>query len=309
MDDNKIRVAAFDRLAILCRVFGDDIPWAAIADGFSVSGEKILFANKAVGIFKPRQMGRGAISIKTTRPRHGRVNVYADKEGADGDFIYSLQGDDPNNHYNRALAESMLDQTPIIYFHAVAEGVYKAIYPCFVESIDTAAMTCRVTVGQVANSDYPMRPETLMMLPDQVERRYAVREAKVRLHQATFREMVLSAYGKKCAMSSLPVPELLEAAHIIPDSHDEGVAGIRNGICLSRIHHRAFDANLIGIDPDYRIKISDRLLGISDGPVLEEGLKALNGRQIDLPRDKSLWPSAELLEKRFSAFNSWTWSE
>lgn len=37
---------------------------------------------------------------------------------------------------------------------------------------------------------------------------------------------------------------------------------VNNGICLSRIHHRAFDANLIGIDADYRIQISDRLLAL-----------------------------------------------
>jgi hypothetical protein len=38
-----------------------------------------------------------------------------------------------------------------------------------------------------------------------------------------------------------------------------------------------FDAHLIGIDPDYRIHVSDRLLEIRDGPFLELGLKGIAG--------------------------------
>jgi hypothetical protein len=40
-----------------------------------------------------------------------------------------------------------------------------------------------------------------------------------------------------------------------------------------KLHHAAFDAHLIGIDPDYGIHVSDRLLEIRDGPFLELGLK------------------------------------
>lgn len=309
MSDAGIRLAAFKRIALLCKVYGDDIPWSAIAEGFTFSGEKVLFANKAVGIFQPKQMARGVISIKTTIPRAGRINIYDDQEGKDGDFIYALQGSDPNNHYNRSLRESYEDNTPFVYFHAVSEGIYKAIYPCFVASIDVTQMKCRVTVGDALSNDYEHAPEELLVMPNQVDRRYAVREARVRLHQATFREMVLSAYARKCAMSSLPVPELLEAAHIIPDSHEEGVSEVRNGICLSRIHHRAFDSNLIGITPDYRIKVSDRLLELTDGPILEDGIKALDGRAILLPKDKSLRPDPELLERRFTIFKSWKWAQ
>lgn len=309
MSDTEIRLAAFDRLAMLCKVYGDDIPWGAIAEGFSVAGENILFANKVVGIFSPKQMVRGVLSIKTTKPRPGRVNVYEDQEGPDGDFIYSLQGDDPNNHYNRSLREALEDKAPLIYFHAVSSGVYKAIYPCFIESIDEKSMKCRVTVGQSSDTDYVKIPESLLLMPDQIERRYAVREAKVRLHQATFREMVLSAYGRKCAMTSLPVPELLEAAHIIPDSHADGISAVKNGLCLSRIHHRAFDSNLLGVTPDLRIEVSRRLLDMTDGPILEAGIKALHGKKIDTPKDEAMKPDPQLLERRYATFAAWKWSD
>ena len=69
-------------------------------------------------------------------------------------------------------------------------------------------------------------------------------------------------------LSGLPEPMLLDAAHIIPDT-DEcwGQPVEPNGIPLSTIHHAAFAAHLIGVDPDYRIHVPDRLLSQNDGPM------------------------------------------
>ena len=54
---------------------------------------------------------------------------------------------------------------------------------------------------------------------------------------------------------------MLDAAHIIPDANEQlGQPVVPNGLPLSKIHHAAFDAYLIGIDPDYRVHVSDRLL-------------------------------------------------
>ena len=53
---------------------------------------------------------------------------------------------------------------------------------------------------------------------------------------------------------------------------------ISNGLPLTKLHHAAFDANLIGIDPDFRIHVSDRLLGIHDGPISNSGSKRSSGR-------------------------------
>lgn len=267
--------------------------------------ERVLLANKAVGIFKPKQMRIGALSIKTTIPREGRVNIYSDAEDEDGTFIYSLQGNDPGNHFNRSLKECHENNLPLIYFHGVAAGVYKAIFPCFIEGIDINKMICRVSVASKlisADMQYAARDS----LAWKVERRYALRETNVRLHQASFRHQVLDAYGQKCAMTGLPVPQLLEAAHIVADSHERGEAGVNNGICLSRIHHRAFDANLIGVSTDYRIRVSDQLMNMEDGVILEAGIKALHGKQIVLPRAKKNWPSQDLLAIRFEEFQSWT---
>ena len=71
-------------------------------------------------------------------------------------------------------------------------------------------------------------------------------------------------------MSGLLEPLLLDAAHIVADKEERlGQPVVPNGIPLSKIHHAAFDARLIGIDPDYRLHVAERLLLKKDGPMLD----------------------------------------
>jgi len=46
----------------------------------------------------------------------------------------------------------------------------------------------------------------------------------------------------------------------------------------------------IGIDPDFRVYVSDRLLEIHDGPFLELGLKGIVGQVIRLPDEARIGP-------------------
>lgn len=141
--------------------------------------------------------------------------------------------------------------------------------------------------------------------PAAAERRYALREVKARLHQASFRDAVLAAYGGRCVISHLPEPRLLDAAHIIVDAHEQlGQPIISNGLPLTKIHHAAFDANLIGIDSDFRIHVADRLLEIHDGPFLELGLKSIAGTRIEMPRRLEDRPDRNRLALRFEQFKN-----
>lgn len=95
----------------------------------------------------------------------------------------------------------------------------------------------------------------------------------------------------------------LGCAHIILDcDEDFGQPIVPNGLPLSKIHHAAFDANLIGIDPDFQVHVSEQLLSINDGPMFEHGLKALHGKQIHLPQRQADFPSRDRLALRFEAF-------
>ena len=125
---------------------------------------------------------------------------------------------------------------------------------------------------------------------------------KQRLHQASFREAVISAYQGRCSLSGLPEKRLLDAAHIIPDANEQlGQPVVPNGLPLSKIHHAAFDAYLIGIDPDYRVHVSDRLLEQHDGKMLE-ALKLLDGGKLHLPRRSEDFPDRDRLAQRYELF-------
>ena len=159
------------------------------------------------------------------------------------------------------------------------------------------ALKARVAFG-APDQEILTPPETAL------ERRYALRSVKQRLHQASFREAVISAYNGRCALSGLPEPLLLDAAHIIADKHELlGQPVVPNGIPLSKIHHAAFDTHLIGIDPDYRLHVSERLLGQKDGPMLE-ALKRLDGVTIHLPTRVKDRPDRDRLALRFERFRA-----
>jgi putative restriction endonuclease len=98
--------------------------------------------------------------------------------------------------------------------------------PAYVFGWDARALKARVAFGVPAD-DAPAFPAT------GVERRYALREVKQRLHQASFREAVIAAYAGRCAVSGLPEQRLLDAAHIVADRNEPlGQAIVPNGIPL-----------------------------------------------------------------------------
>lgn len=271
--------------------------------GFQFRGQRIPLLNPQRGIFKPASM-RYLLSIRTVFPRRGNRVWYDDQREVhrqlyDGDeFVdYAFMGTDPDAADNRWLREAYLNSVPIIYFLGIAPGRYQALLPVFVQDWDPKSLKARVAFG-VHDSAIYQPPENAF------ERRYALRTIKQRLHQASFREAVLSAYGGRCAISNMPEEALLDAAHIVADSDERlGQPVIRNGLALSKIHHAAFDAHLLGIDPDRRIHVAERLLEQHDGPVLES-LKQLRGEELRTPRRPGDLPDRERLAQRFEIFLS-----
>ena len=299
--DTLMRVAAFERVRRLNEIH-DHLTATELKPGFVFREERIPLVNPQRGIFKPQQM-RFLLSIKTVFPKPGGKVWYDDQREVhrqifqgDEAVDYAFMGKNPDAADNRWLKEAYENQIPVIYFLGIAPGRYQALLPTFISGWDGQALRARVTFGP--------NPETLAPPTDSLERRYALRTVKQRLHQATFREAVIAAYDGRCALSGLPEPLLLDAAHIIADKDDQlGQPLVTNGIPLSKIHHAAFDAHFIGIDPDFRMHVSDRLLGQNDGPMLE-ALKQLNGRNIRLPGRTKDHPDRNRLALRFDRFKS-----
>jgi len=298
-NDAQILRAAFSRVQELENDYRDAVPWSAIQEGFTCLGESILFANQVQGIFKPKQMQRGPISIKTTMPKGDAVNIYNDQLTDEGFYQYSLEAGNPHGERNILLWQALEDKAPFIYFHALAPAVYKILYPCFVSKILPEEGYAIVIIGKtMVHDDYDMEFE----FADEIESRYLVRETKMRLHQASFREAVLNAYKRRCAVTGLPVSQLLEAAHIIPDALIGDKQSVSNGISLSRLHHKAYDANLIGIDPDYTVHVSKDLIIEDGGPLLKHGILGFEGRKINVPANKALRPNRDYLARRFETY-------
>jgi len=106
---------------------------------------------------------------------------------------------------------------------------------------------------------------------------------KQRLHQAFFRDAVLSSYNSRCCVTGLPIIECLFAGHIIPWSVDEHRrADPTNGVCLSGTFDRLFDSGLVTIEVDLTLCVSKRLRGMTDRPVAEL-VAARHGQKIIPP--------------------------
>jgi len=86
---------------------------------------------------------------------------------------------------------------------------------------------------------------------------------KQRVHQAFFRESVLSSYDYTCCITGVQIPECLVASHIVPWNEDEKFrADPTNGLCLSATFHYLFDAGLVSLSPDLKVCLSRRVLSI-----------------------------------------------
>ena len=300
--DTRMRLAAFEHLRRLTEVH-DQLTAALLKPGFEFDGARIPLINPQRGIFKPRQM-RFLLSIKTVVPRQGGKVWYDDQREAHRQIYrgeeavdYAFMGDDPDAADNRWLREAHEHEVPVIYFLGVAPGRYQAMIPTFISGWNPAALKASISFGLPDRDDFTSPPQA-------AERRYALRVVKQRLHQDSFREAVITAYSGRCALSGLREHRLLDAAHIVSDKDELlGQPVVPNGLPLSKIHHAAFDADLIGIDPDYRVHVSERLLAQRDGPMLD-ALKQLQGGALNLPTRVGDRPDRDRLAVRFQRFKA-----
>ena len=250
------------QLSILVAQFGEDVPYIGGLDrGFAFRGRRVPYLNRQKGIYRSSaQRGPAALSIQTSAK-----SPYDDEILTDG-FAYAYRAGDINQSDNRALRAAYELHVPIVYFIGTRPGWYKPLFPCFVRADDPVAQRVTVTPGVLKG---PIDEPEPVALEDPIERRYAVRETRVRLHQARFRGRVVPAYDSQCAICSLKELRLLDAAHIVGDTELGGTATVRNGLSLCAIHHRAFDQDLVGVSPEYVVHVSERLLDDDDGPMLD----------------------------------------
>jgi hypothetical protein len=110
--------------------------------------------------------------------------------------------------------------------------------------------------------------------------------APLRPEQSRFRALVFDAYGGQCAVTGCAIEALLDAAHLRPwRTHNKAC----DGVLLRCDLHRLFDAGLLTIGPDYRVRA--RASGYED----------LDGRKIRLPKRRADWPRLPICEDTVSS--------
>lgn len=296
MRDDDVRSSCFASLDVLLAKHGPDVPHAALAEGFSFRGRRVPFLNRAYGIYRSAvQRGPAALSVNSSF----RQDRYRDEWTPDG-VLYAYHGTDPDSHYNRSLRSAHMLRVPIVYFFGTRPNWYRPFYPTFVEEDRPEELRVLLGFGRMRG---PYDEREPVRVVDAIERRYVVRQVRQRMYQARFRGAVLPAYRERCAICRLNETRLLDAAHIVGDADELGVADVSNGLSLCSIHHRAFDEDLVGVAPDLRVHLSRRLLDDEDGPMLEL-LKGSHGTSIEVPTRRTWRPDPERLAMRFERFRA-----
>lgn len=135
-------------------------------------------------------------------------------------------------------------------------------------------------------------------------RRYRSSIVSIRMHQARFRAQVLRAYAGACSVCRLRRAELVDAAHIVTDAQG-GEPVVQNGLALCRLHHAAFDRNIMGVSPDLVVHIRHDILSEIDGPMLVHGLQGFHQAALsNIPRRTTDRPGSTFLERRWEEFRA-----
>ena len=289
--DLQVRLAAFAWLKEQVELHGDVLPRRLLADGFVFEGQRVPMLGPQ-GIFKPRAC---ELPLSITTIPGGQ---YADKMSG-SDLRYSYRGTDPRHPDNVGLRQALAGHVPLVLFVRLEPGRYLVHQPVYIVADDPVGLVFDVdvdaTLGALAGAG-------LAVASDVIERRYVTSAFRRRVHQRAFRERVLAAYREQCAICHLRHQELLDAAHIVGDSEDEGDPVVSNGLALCKLHHAAFDSFFLAVRPDYTIEVRPSILAESDGPMLLYGLKQMHDRPIELPHSRSDRPDPVRLKSRYERF-------
>lgn len=285
----QLRRLIFERLAEIVAEHG--VVTRPELEALQVGNETRRIIDRNRGIWNPRSM------LATLSVISNPAGPYADTDVGDSLFAYDYRAGSTDGD-NKKMRQAHELGLPIILLRTIRPGVFVPVFPVYVvkDDIDNRRFVLALDESLRFVSDpLHLRP---------IEREYAIRAIKQRLHQPEFRGRIMLAYNQSCTVCALKHGRLLDAAHIIGDDKPHGVPVIDNGLSMCKIHHAAYDANLLGISPDYVVRINGDLMDEVDGPMLRHGLQEMDGRPITLPKRPSEMPSSERLAERFDEFKT-----
>jgi putative restriction endonuclease len=293
--DRGIRLGVFDWLTNRRGELGEALP-RSLLEGYQVEGRRVPLLGPS-GIWKPAVC---ELPISCTTICGG---TYPDEmDELKGVVRYSYRGTDPAHRDNVGLRRVMRERVPLVYFYCLTPGLYAAGYPAFVVADLPDKLTFLLQVDDVGSLSGNQVASPGTSEDPEPRRAYVTASLRRRLHQVAFRERVMRAYQDRCALCQLRHRQLLDAAHITPDSDPEGEPIVSNGLALCKLHHAAFDSFFFTVRPDYVIQVRDSILRETDGPMLVVGLQQIHGQSIHLPSRSADLPDPNRLERRFAEF-------
>ena len=291
-----LREALFTKVIDEANIYGGSLTRAQLGS-INFGGTKVRVIDSQGGIWNPGASWplevplEATLSINTTL-----AEKYQDAEVESGLWRYDYQSGGIGGKNNK-LRRAMELQLPLLWFVQQDDSRYVPYKVWIIQDFPELGY-CHIapdlSLAAVLNSKPGEYTE--------VEKRYAIREVRQRLHQPAFRARVINAYETRCSICMLNHGELLEAAHIIPDSDEKSTTSVDNGISLCKIHHASYDNELIGISPDYIVHVRQDLLTEVDGPMLKHGIQEMNKKSLFLPMPDKNKPNKDALDSRFQNF-------
>lgn len=290
MNDTAIRLAAVAAARSLVARWGDAVQYSELVKGFVVDGQRVLLMSKAEGGLQAGAAdARGAVDlVEAEGPLHRRAGVghaHVLRLLAEAGAQPVDPGRDDHGR-GRHLPAAGKDQ---------AEPGVRRLRAVRIVEDDPERRRFVVDLSPMPKPLYDPSQLRVGVIP----RLYDSATVKVRLFQAHFRRVVLDAYQNRCCVCSLPERPLLDGAQITPDSDEAGEPVVNNGLALCALHHRAFDAEMMAVDSNYTVIVRDERLAHPADPA-NRVLLDFHGKPIRLPREDSLWPDRERLERRGS---------
>jgi putative restriction endonuclease len=286
LDETKIRLDAIHFVRSLRE------RWAAVP-AFELRQFRVHLKGQQ-GIFKPAELTEPLSITTTIDSRHTQDTIEGSR------VLYDYVSRESDNVALRRCAEFV---QPLIYFLQVKKRPaveYVVFAPVYVIgwNDDSRCFLVDLSEEKPGNVVSPAPAERQLQLhvmrtpgsPSEIReltKSYAITTVQRRLYEARFRNAVLDAYRDRCAVCGLHVRALLDAAHVDGDRDPKPAIDVREGLALCATHHRAFDANILSFDAEYRIhvRLPDRA-----GEGEQTMLIAFDGHELLLPTDETLRP-------------------
>lgn len=172
------------------------------------------------------------------------VDVYHDIDGWHVALIWNLD----------ATRKLMRNPIPRSEFAQIAQQSAVRANPTTATVLAKWLRSTQIRLGDLESEQDPSSVE---------DARFRVMRSIVqRQGHAGFRQQLLDAYGRRCAVTGESAEAVLEAAHIQPYLGPR-TNDVTNGLLLRADLHTLFDVHLIGVDPNGNLVVSPRLDGTS----------------------------------------------